>query len=62
MPEQEKKFVRRMATAFAECAEHSRVYGVCIKLQMEGVERGACEKEFSALNRCFRTALRKRSA
>jgi hypothetical protein len=49
-----------MAAAFAECTEPARLYGACVKRHMEGVERGACEKEFNALNRCFRTALASR--
>ena len=51
-----------MAAAFAECTEPARAYGACMKKHMEGVEHRACEKEFNALNRCFRTALARKKA
>ena len=60
--EAEKRFVRRMAAAFAECSIPAKQYGQCIKTHLDGVQKGACEKEFASLNRCFRAALCKRPA
>ena len=57
-----KKLIRRLASSFAECSEHARLYGACIKLHVESVQKGACEAEFTALQRCFRGALSKARA
>ena len=57
-----KKLIRRLAASFAECSEDARKYGVCIKLHLESVQKGACEAEFLALQKCFRGALSKARA
>ncbi len=54
-----KRLVKRLASSFSECTDQARRYGACIKQHYEAVERGACEKEFLALSRCFRAALTK---
>ena len=59
MTEEKKRFVKRLSQAFGTCAEESRQYGLCLQRYMEGVERGACQVEFEALNRCFKATLRK---
>ena len=56
--EEKKRFVRRLAKAFGTCTEESRQYGLCLQRYMEGVERGACQAEFNALNKCFKATLR----
>ena len=56
--EEKKQFVRRLAKAFGTCTEESRQYGLCLKGYLEGVERGACQAQFEALNRCFKKGLR----
>jgi hypothetical protein len=57
-----KKLIRRLASSFAACSEDARRYGACVKLHLESVEKGACEKEFQALTRCFRESLNKAKA
>lgn len=54
-----KKFVQRLAHGFGECKQQSAAYGACLKLHYEGVQRGACEKDFQALQQCFTTSLAK---
>ena len=57
-----KKLIRRLAASFGECADDARKYGACIKLHYESVQKGACEAEFLALQRCFRASLTKAKA
>ena len=57
-----KKLIRRLATSFAQCSDASRQYGLCIKLHLDGVQKGACEKEFQALTECFRKEIAKSRA
>ena len=52
-----KKLVRRLASSFAACRDDAAAYGQCIKLHLESVQKGACEKEFLALSECFRKAI-----
>ena len=60
MPEPcKKRFVRRMVKSFAECNKEAKAYGACLQLHFEAVEKGACEKEFLALSKCFRGSLAK---
>ena len=59
MPQPDKKrFVKRMAKSFTACAAETRKYGDCIRLHYEAVDRNNCEKEFLALHKCFKTALK----
>ena len=51
-----KRLIRRLAASFGACTEDARRYGECLKLHWEGVQKGACEKEFLALSECFRKA------
>lgn len=48
-----KRLIKRLAASYGECREEARRYGACIKHSLDGVERGACDKEFVALSRCF---------
>ena len=57
-----KKLVRRLVTSFAACGDASRQYGQCISQHFDGVQQGACEKEFRALNECFRKEISKARA
>ena len=57
-----KKLIRRLASSFASCTEDARRYGQCIKSHLEGVQKGACEKEFQALALCFRKEIAKARA
>ena len=57
-----KKLIRRLAASFVECKEHASLYGTCVKQHLESVQKGACEAEFLALTKCFRTALTKARA
>ena len=54
-----KRFVKRMARSFADCTKEAKAYGSCLSLHFEAVEKGACEKEFLALSKCFRGSLAK---
>jgi hypothetical protein len=49
-------------TSFAACSDASRQYGQCISQHFDGVQKGACEKEFHALNECFRKEISKARA
>ena len=49
-----KKLIRRIAASFGKCSEASRLYGQCIKQQLDSVQHRACEREFQALAECFR--------
>eukprot|EP00966_Prymnesium_polylepis_P074696 1733417-Prymnesium_polylepis.1 len=60
MPESQKRFVKRMAKSFAECTAEARKYGDCIRVHYEAVELRACEKEFLALQKCFRSSLKQK--
>eukprot|EP00965_Chrysotila_dentata_P014853 491360-Pleurochrysis_carterae.AAC.4 len=57
MPEEHKKYVRRMVSAFAGCSRQAKEYGSCIGKHMDAIEKNACEKEFLALSSCFRAGL-----
>lgn len=57
-----KRLIKRLAASFAECRKEAKAYGACIALHVEGVERNACEKEFTALSSCFRAASSKARA
>lgn len=56
--EEKKRFVKRMAKSFSQCTAEARKYGDCIRIYYEAVERHSCEKEFLALHKCFRGALK----
>ena len=47
-----------MVQSFGECRAEVKQYGACMRLSMEAVEHKACEKEFLALSKCFRGALK----
>ena len=57
-----KKLIRRLAASFGHCSESARRYGQCVKLHLDDVQKGACEKEFQALAECFRSEVRKARA
>ena len=57
-----KKLIRRLASSFAECSNEAKNYGACLKLHYEAVQQGACEKEFRALQSCFRKQISKARA
>ena len=57
-----KKLIRRLAASFAECANESKNYGACLKVHYEAVQHAACEKEFQALQQCFRKQISKARA
>jgi hypothetical protein len=57
-----KKFIRRLASSFAECSEHAAKYGACVKAHFDSVQKGACETEFQALQQCFRAQAAKARA
>ena len=48
-----KKLIKRLAGAFGACKEESKRYGQCVSSHFDRVEKGACEKEFLALQACF---------
>ena len=52
-----KKLIRRLASSFAECSTQAKAYGVCVSLHLESVQKGACKKEFQALQTCFRKSI-----
>ena len=58
-PADTKRFVKRLAAAFGECTTESAAYGACLKNRYEAVEKSACEKEFRALEKCFKAGLKK---
>jgi len=57
-----KKLIRRLVTSFAQCGDASRQYGQCMKLHLDGVQKGSCEKEFQVLAECFRKEISKSRA
>ena len=57
-----KKLIRRLASSFAECSGAARAYGQCVKLHLDSVQKGQCEKEFRALSECFRKEIGKARA
>ena len=57
--EPSKRYMRRLISSFAACTAEAKEYGACVGRHMEGVSRGACEKEFAALSRCFRAGLKR---
>lgn len=60
--ERSKVYVRRLAAAFGQCTAQASAYGACVRGQMEAVEVRACEPEFRALSKCFRSHLAKGKA
>ena len=52
-----KVLTRRLTSSFGACNEDAKRYGQCIKLHLETVQKGACEKEFAALTQCFHKAM-----
>jgi len=52
----------KMGTAFSsvlkDCPGDVLVYGACVQRNLRAMEKGACEKEFSALRQCFTKAVR----
>ena len=54
-----KKLIRRLAAGFAECKDEAKAYGKCVSVHFDSVEKGACTKEFVALQACFTKNLSK---
>ena len=57
-----KKLIRRLAASFGQCSGPARAYGQCVKVHLDTVRKGACEKEFRALSECFRKEIGKARA
>lgn len=57
-----KKLIRRLASSFAACRDDAAKYGACVKLHLDGVQKGACEAEFRALATCFKASIAKARA
>jgi len=56
------RFTKAFVAGLAECRAQGSAYGQCVKAHLPDIEKGACEKEFVALERCFTASLRKQLA